>query len=326
MKNLKLFFTTTLALIAILFISCGKSNVDANGCYYDIDDAVEFANKKNQDLMVIITVEGDDEQSTDFLNKVIRDAKFKKEVASKYAVVCMDFSQRTYAEAKADEAADDAAKKAAEKKAAILEKNTKLATMLDAQEVPVIYIFSKEKYLITGLFYDDENRTLQGFEDTLAEKTSLIDDMHKMIYQTKIGTAEEKVKAIDALWEATEPSFRIFLYDLISLVKKLDSGNTSGLLGKYLYEAASTRSDMALLEGNVREAVQAFLDAADESEISAEDRQQAMYTAAYMCSMSGIEDDSVVIQYLEKAIQLAPESEDAPRIRRVITAISSKGK
>lgn len=322
MKKLTLALFTIIA--SLFIISCGKAKTDANGCYYDFDDAVSFANKKNQDVMVIITVEGDDEDSTDFMEKVVRDANFKKEVASKYAVVCMDFSQKTFAEAKADEAADDAAKKVAEQKNAILEKNTKYATMLDAKEVPVIYIFSKEKYLIKGFFYDDENRSIQGFEETLAEQTSIIDDMHKMIYQTKIGNAEEKVKAIDALWEATNPSFRIFLYDLINSVKKLDPNNTSGLLGKYMYEAASTKSDMALLEGNIEEAVQAFLDAAEESDISADDRQQAMYTAAYICSMTGFKDDAVVIEYLEKAIQIAPESDDAPRIRRVIAAISSK--
>ena len=322
MKKLTLALFTIIA--SLFIISCGKAKTDANGCYYDFDDAVSFANKKNQDVMVIITVEGDDEDSTDFMEKVVRDANFKKEVASKYAVVCMDFSQKTFAEAKADEAADDAAKKVAEQKNAILEKNTKYATMLDAKEVPVIYIFSKEKYLIKGFFYDDENRSIQGFEETLAEQTSIIDDMHKMIYQTKIGNAEEKVKAIDALWEATNPSFRIFLYDLINSVKKLDPNNTSGLLGKYMYEAASTKSDMALLEGNIDEAVQAFLDAAEESDISADDRQQAMYTAAYICSMTGFKDDAVVIEYLEKAIQIAPESDDAPRIRRVIAAISSK--
>lgn len=322
MKKLTLALFTIIA--SLFIISCGKAKTDANGCYYDFDDAVSFANKKNQDVMVIITVEGDDEDSTDFMEKVVRDANFKKEVASKYAVVCMDFSQKTFAEAKADEAADDAAKKVAEQKNAILEKNTKYATMLDAKEVPVIYIFSKEKYLIKGFFYDDENRSIQGFEETLAEQTSIIDDMHKMIYQTKIGNAEEKVKAIDALWEATNPSFRMFLYDLINSVKKIDPNNTSGLLGKYMYEAASTKSDMALLEGNIEEAVQAFLDAAEESDISADDRQQAMYTAAYICSMTGFKDDAVVIEYLEKAIQIAPESDDAPRIRRVIAAISSK--
>ena len=324
MKNIKTILTITLAALAMLFISCGKSNVDANGCYYDIDEAAVVANKKNQDIMVIITVDGDDAQSTDFLEKVVRDPKFKKEIASKYAVVCMDFSQKSYDAASVPEDADDAAKKAAEEKAEILKKNTRYASMLDVSGVPVIYIFSKEKYLIRGLFYDSENRTLEGFKETLSEKASVIDEMHKMIYQTKIGTAEEKVEAIDKLYEATSPSFRIFLYELMDSVKKLDPQNKSGLVGKYMYEAAATKSDIALVDGNVRDAIQAFLDVADEPLIPAEDRQQALYTAAYMSSKAEIDDVSVVIGYLEKSIAIAPDSDQVPALKRVIAALSAQ--
>lgn len=274
--------------------------------------------------MVIITVDGDDAQSTDFLEKVVRDPKFKKEIASKYAVVCMDFSQKSYDAASVPEDADDAAKKAAEEKAEILKKNTRYASMLDVSGVPVIYIFSKEKYLIRGLFYDSENRTLEGFKETLSEKASVIDEMHKMIYQTKIGTAEEKVEAIDKLYEATSPSFRIFLYELMDSVKKLDPQNKSGLVGKYMYEAAATKSDIALVDGNVRDAIQAFLDVADEPLIPAEDRQQALYTAAYMSSKAEIDDVSVVIGYLEKSIAIAPDSDQVPALKRVIAALSAQ--
>ena len=326
MKNLKLFFTSalTLLLLTLLFISCGKSTTDANGCYYDIDVAVEAANKKNQDIMVIFTLDEDDEDSTDFLNKVVRDPGFKKEIASKYAVVVMDFSSKTYQAAVAPEDASDAVKKAADEKAEIMKKNAKYGTMLEVSQIPVIYIFSKELYLIKGLFYDDQNRTLQGFKDALAEKSSVIDDMHKMIYQTKIGTAEEKVAAIDKLYESTSPSFRIFLYDLMDSVSKLDPSDKSGLVGKYKYEAASAKSDRALLEGDTRGAVQAFIDAADDPMIPAEDRQQALYTAAYMSSKAGLDDVSVVIGYLEKSIAIAPDSDQVPALRRVIAALSSQ--
>ena len=70
MKKLTLALFTIIA--SLFIISCGKAKTDANGCYYDFDDAVSFANKKNQDVMVIITVEGDDEDSTDFMEKVVR--------------------------------------------------------------------------------------------------------------------------------------------------------------------------------------------------------------------------------------------------------------
>ena len=80
MKNIKTILTITLAAITLLFGSCKKNNIDANGCFYDIDEATTVANKKNQDIMIIITLDGDDEDSTDFMDKVVRDSKFKEEI------------------------------------------------------------------------------------------------------------------------------------------------------------------------------------------------------------------------------------------------------
>ena len=225
MKKLTLALFTLIA--SLLIISCAKAKTDAYGCYYDFDEATAVANKKNQDIMVIITLDGDDEQSTDFMNKVVRDPKFKDDIASKYAVVCMDFSQKSYEATVAAEDADAAAKKAAEENANRMQKNTRVATILNASETPVIFLLSKEQYLINGLYYDDENRTLDGFKEAIAAKASSIDDMHKMIYQTKIGTAEEKIAAIDALFEATSPSFRLLLLDLVDSVKSLDPDRNS---------------------------------------------------------------------------------------------------
>lgn len=324
MRNLKTIFTILLAGAAMLFISCGKAKVDANGCYIDIDDAVKAANKKNQDIMIIVSVDGDDEDSSDFMEKVVRVPEFKSDIATKYAVVCMDFSQTAYEATAAAENADSATKKTAEANAAIMQKNTKYATMLNVTETPVIYLLSKEQYLVTGLFYDSDDRTLDGFKAALAEKETLISDMHKMIYQTKIGNSEEKVRSIDALYEATSPSYRYFLSDLVDSVPKLDPSNKTGLVGKYLYEAAAAKSDKAILAGDVKAAVQAYLDIADEEKIPGESRQQALYTAAYMCSMTELEEIPVIISYLERAIHAAPESDDVPAIRRVIAALTTQ--
>ena len=320
----KLTFALFTILASLLIISCGKAKVDENGCYYDIDDAVAVANKKNQDIMLIISVDGDDADSTDFMDKVVRDPGFKNEIAVNYAVVNMDFSQTAFEATAAAEDADAKTKKAADAKAEIMKKHTRLVTLLEVAETPVVYILSKEKYFINGLFYDDTNRTLEGFKEALAAKSALIDEMHKMIYQTKIGTAEEKVKSIDALYEATNPTYRIFLYDLVDSVKKLDPSNSSGLVGKYIYEAAAIKSDLAFIDGDVRTAVQAYIDVADEALIPAETRQIGMYTAAYMASKRELDPIPVVIGYLEKAIQIAPESSQVPAINRVIAALQAQ--
>ena len=192
MKKITIALFTIIA--AALFISCGKkSDIDANGCYKDIELAVKAAEKNNQDLMVIITMENTDEGSSNFLDNIVRAPAFKTDIASKYAVALMDFSQAAYEATVEKEGATDAEKKAAAENAELLSKNTKYATMLNVKETPVVYILSKEMYMIFGLYYDEENRTLDGFKALLAEKSSTIDAMHKMIYQTKIGNADEKV-------------------------------------------------------------------------------------------------------------------------------------
>ena len=114
------------------------------------------------------------------------------------------------------------------------------------------------------------------------------------------------------------------MLDLLESVKKLDPSNKSGLVGKYIYAAADAKAEKSMLSGDSKGAVQAYLDIENEESIPAETRQQALYTAAYMSAMSGLEENSVVIGYLERAIKLAPESSDVPGIRRVIQALSVK--
>lgn len=310
---MKKLLTITLALLTFILMSCGKSKVDANGCYANFDDALEVAQKKNKDIMLIISMDEDDEDSKDFMDKIVRNENFKKEIAEQYAVVNMDFSQKTF-----EAAAND------KDKSELLEKNRKLVTLLQVSDVPVVYIISKEQYLIKGFFYDDENRSYEGFKNELADKAALIEQMHKMIYQTKIGTAEEKISAIEDLYQATNPTYRIFLIDLMDSVKKLDPSNSSGLVGKYIYETAAEKSNKAYLEGDIRAAVDAYLKIADEELVQNETKQIALYTAAYMSSKTELDSIPVVIEYLNKAIAFAPESEQVPAIKRVIAALEAQ--
>lgn len=328
MKKLKTIFkilTAAMALAgAVSFTSCSQTQKDENGCFIDIDEAAKFAEKKNQDIMVIVTMDGDDSASSDFLDKVVRDSQFKNDIATKFAVVCMDFSQKTYQTTIADENASKKEKKSAEAKSNLVQKNMLYAGKLNATQTPVVYILSKEQYIITGLFYDDENRSYDGFKTLISEKNELIEEMHKMILQTKLGTAEEKIAAIDALYEKTSPDYRFLLLDLLDSVKKLDPTNKTGLLGKFIYNAGLARADTAIVAGDAKAAIQAYLDVTNEEFVSGEMKQQAMYTVAYMTSMTGFEDVSAVISYLEKAIEFAPESDDVPAIKRVIAAISQQ--
>lgn len=320
----KIALVLCMIIVSLSVIGCGYSKADAYGCYTDIDDAITVASKKNQDIMIIVSLDSDGEDSFDFMNKVVRVPEFKSDIASKYSVVCMDFSQKAYESATALDNAGNSVKKNAEKNNEIIQKNARYATMLSVTKTPAIYILSKEQYFIVGLYYDDENRSVEGFKSILSKNNSLVDEMHTMIYQTKIGTPEEKIRSIDALYEATNPSYRFFLLDLIESVVKLDPFNKTGLVEKYVYDTAVAKSNKAILDGDVKAASQAYLDIVDSELISAESRQKALYTAAFICSRFGIEENSVIINYLEKAILLSPESDDVSAIQRVIAALNKQ--
>ncbi len=321
MKKFTIALFTILAALA--FVSCGKAEIDSSGCYTNIDDATKAAQKKNQDILILVTMNGDDAYSQDFTDNVIRSEKFKEEILSNYSVVRMDFSQSSYEATVAAEDANDAAKKNAEKRALLMQENTKFANMLNIASTPIIFILSKEKYIITSISYDSLNKSYDDFKSALDAKASSIDSMHKMIYQTKIGTAEEKMGAINDLYEATAPEYRHFLFDLLSSVKKIDSANKSGLLGKLIYAAADAKSLSAINSGNAREAVDAYLALENEESIAPAEKQQALYTAAYLCSMTGLEELPAILGYLNKAISIDPDSEEVPAIKRVIEVLSA---
>ena len=89
---------------ATLFISCGKAPVDEYGCFQQMEPALKNAQKKNQDVLVMITMNGDDDYSAKFINDVVAKDDFKKEILANYSTVLMDFSQTTYTESTYEDA------------------------------------------------------------------------------------------------------------------------------------------------------------------------------------------------------------------------------
>lgn len=318
---MKRLFTITIALLSLIFISCGKARVDTSGCYLDVEDAKKMAEKKNQDILVFITMNGEDSSSQSMTDNVIRNPKFKDEISSKYITVRIDFSDNTYKISEASEDASDTAKKNAEKNAETIEHNKQFARLLNASVTPAVFVLSKEVYLITSIYDGAKVKTYDAFKNQLKEISPAIEEMHKMIANTKKGGAEDKMKAIDALYQATAPDARHFLADLLASAKKIDPSNKSGLLGECLYSAADAKAVAAMNSGDIRAAVNAYLSVENETSIDPVERQQAIYTAAYLCTRAGLEENPVIISYLEKAIAAAPDSDEVPTLKRIIESL-----
>ena len=325
MKTLKIALITIMAVFTSLtLVSCGKTDIESSGCYTDVDLAFKAAQKQNKDVIIFVTVNGEDANSQSFTDTIIRDSKFKDDIASKYIALRMDFSESSYQLTVAADDANDTAKKNAEKRADIMQRNTSFANLLNLVVTPMTYIFSKEQYLITSIYYDRTEKSYEEYTSLLKEKEEAIDSMHKMILATKTGTAEEKMKAIDELYEATAPEARLFLANLLLTAKKLDPTDKSGLLGKLIYASADAIAAKAINAGDIRTAANAYIAIENETSIDAEDRQQALYTAAYMLSVSETEDVSVVVDLLQRSIAVAPDSDEVTAINRIIQTLSSQ--
>lgn len=312
------------AAASLIFVSCGKKAADEYNCYNNYEDTAKAAVKNNQNILVILSQEGDDEYSTEFLNVTVKAEGFVNEVSSKYAVYRMDFGQSSYEKTVEKEEYSESQKKEARKYAELMQKNAEFASKLNAQYAPSVYLLTKEGYFISQVDLFDEISDLNAFVTLLNNYKDKEDSVREMVQAVNSAKGLEKVAAIDALFESTNGLYRTMLSDLVKQVLEIDKNNESGLLSKYLLAAAEEKSLTAYLSNDPLTAVREWITVCDNSYLLPEHRQQAYYMAAYILNSSGSTDLDTVILYLKKAIEAYPESENIAAIQNVLEFVESQ--
>ena len=320
MKKITLYITILFAaLFTMLSTSCGNDILkDECGCYVNYEDAVKAASKKKLPLLMVFTSEGDDEASVEFVSNVLNGAGFADEVAKKYIVLHADFSQKAYQKTVAPENATEDEQDLANAYTIIMQNNYQLAMLFNVEQTPAAFLCTKEGYVVSPVEDADYFTSVSQFKSSLEALNPLLKDFNDMVAETKKGSALKKVEAIDSLYRATDMSYRPFLIELAKMVPQLDKKNESGLCSTYIVAAAESEALAAYSQGDVETAIKKYLEAADNSFVKAEDKQECFYTAAYIVAYSGSEDYSGIISYLQTAYDLAPESSKAPAIKEAI--------
>lgn len=134
------------------------------------------------------------------------------------------------------------------------------------------------------------------------------------------STGVKKLNAIDELYEATDPAYNYLLSDFYGMAAELDPNNESGKRGKYSLLNAYAIATESLYTGDAYGAIAAMLAPIEEGFCSPEEQQELYYQAAYFSSLIG--DSENMMNYLNTALELAPESEMAASIRLTIDAYS----
>ena len=317
-KKISFLLLIILSLLVLLTGCSKKAMTDETGFFLDLDDAEKYAKKNNQDILIIITSDGDDYISEDFIDDVLTSKAFAETIAKKYSIFHFDFSQKSYEKTVAAENATKEEQEQAAKYAELMQTGYQFASLLDCQYTPAIFLMTKERYVISEIEYEDEILDVKAFEELLSGYDKKAEQMHQKLEATQKGTNLERVAAIDSLYKETPENYKPFLLDLAKTIPDLDKNNESGLCSPYIVVAAESKAISLFTKGDIVGAVQAYVSACDNKYINPEERQECYYMAAYLLGSTGADDYELIVSYLNLALNACPESSKNEYIKNAI--------
>ena len=285
--------------------SCSK--VSAWSTEYDT--AAATARKLNKTVMVLFSGDDWDGISSQYKKDVFEKKEFLSAYKDTNVFVNIDFSQEEYGKSIVDEGASEKEKAEADKIAEAFKKKEAFAATYNLQQYPSLYILSKEGYVLQVIPYSENVNTLESVNAEISngaeKRTALLN-----LIQT-LNDAEgniDKAYAVDALFEATEDSYRAPLAELFVKIKDYDKENSTGLLGKYEVQEAYLNAGDYMKNGNIEGAVALFMQLAETGHLDAEQKQEVYYTASFILANTGSDDYDRMISLLEKSYEFAPNS------------------
>ena len=308
--------------IAVFFTGCSVSaKAGKNGWYVDYDEAKKAAQKKNKNLLIFFSVVDNDEESRTLKEKVFDTKEFVSALSKRFILVNLDFSASLSGD---DEDQSEKGKKEAEERQRKIEYMGHIASLYNVDSIPSVFLATKEGYCAAKIEASDEDAAPEAYIKLIESKTDGLDKINTLADTVRAASGAEKVRAIDALSEATEDTRRLLLADLFRTVSSLDPENETGLVGKYILLTAVSDASTFYMQRDFAPAIQALVSAAEDERLSASERQQAYYYAGELLTTTGSTDYKAVFDYFQKAYDADPESEYAPRIAEMLVALKEE--
>lgn len=318
---MKRFLSGIAASLAVLliFVSCAST---PTGWISDYEEGQQLASKEGKDLFLFFSSEDSDGVSTQLRSSIFDTESFIKAAGKDYVLVHLDFSESRLMAVQVPEDATEEQKQAAEAAMPQLEKDLGTAMNFSVTEdgLPAMILATAQGYVYGVVAYDATVTTPEQFMAVVNENSENRNKIKTLVKAIDSSSGVEKLKAIDELYEATDPAYTYLLADFFSMAPELDPSNESGKRGKYAILNAYSIATEALYTGDAFGAISAMLAPIEEGFCSPEEQQELYYQAAYFASLVG--DSENMMNYLTTALELAPESEMAAAIRLTIDAYS----
>lgn len=317
-RSVNVAFIAVLALTAVVLSSCAKKNIWST----DLAKAMTIAEKKGRNIFLVFSGEDWNDQSKALKTDILNTKDFKKEIAPKYVPTIIEFSQSEYAKTVTDENSTDEQKKEAERLTALYAEKQKILQEYYVDSFPAIYILSSEGYVISTIPYTDAMTSVKDLSAELESRRELMDAVSEDIALVNKSEGTEKVKALDELYENTDKKYRAILNPAVSEIPSLDPANETGLVGKYeLINGYADAVEKIVRDNDVSGAVSVLKKLCDSPRITDDQKQEALYTAAFMLARTGSQDYDTMTELLQKAFEYLPKSDMAQEIASTMDSI-----
>ena len=178
--------------------SCG-AKADKNGWFSDFEAAKKTAQAKNKNIILMVNSDYDIDGSATGVKALTETDDFTKALSDGYVCVHFDFTNLQAAMEGPGIDATSAEQKAAEKRKETLQKQFLVADMLAIQETPAMVIATRDGYFITNITSDFASSSVDGYVGLINAEKQLVDMTTLKVEATKVGSAKERIAAIDAI-------------------------------------------------------------------------------------------------------------------------------
>ena len=289
-------------IFAAALISCEKE-IDSSTWISSLEDAKKAAANENKKIFMFLSADDSDEASAALKEKVFNTEEFKKEYTEKFVLLNIDYSNSRY-EASQDGLHDD-----------IL-----ISEKYNAATLPYFLILTKEGYVVTNLAFES-SADMESARATFNDAEETIKEFDENFAKTQTGTTEERLAAIDRIFENTNPGVLYHLTPLNKLYLSLDKDNASGKSSKHLIALTYAKAEDFFLDNHPEKASEEFVKLAKNKILAAEERQMSLYTAGYLLAQSGSKDFATIKDYFQQAYDAAPETEEARNIQMALNYV-----
>lgn len=328
MKKIFTIICAVAAATVFSFAGCSKKdtrevrkpsqNIDSSKWIDNLIDGKAAARKENKKVFLFFSGDDQDQSSARLKEKVFNTTEFMEQMTKDYVLVNLDFSNSLFDAASADPLATEEEKAEAAELWVKLEENMRDAGLYNIQATPSFYLITKEGYVIAEMIFDQEPQNPEDFFSAYGAMEEQIAEYENILASARAGKTEDRLAAINKLFDRTEPQLRYLLTDLSSDYIKLDKKNRTGMVGAHVVAIANAHAVQAYLDQEPLAASEEFAKAAQSKYLEPDQKQQCYYTAGYLLAQSGTTDYAKVKEYLQEAYNAAPESAYAATIQSMI--------